>query len=185
MSNRVKPLFRNLSSQFVKIRVNLLAKTFGAYSRKLSEFPVESSDSVGGFYLGWTALQPPWRLCPLLGSVGLARADLIGFSTAITRAMDAIDRQRTTVGSTELISIFRVFGRDAGYTALYTAYVTALRCCIAEYKVDLKHLIDILIQDKRSNPSNYSLVILSEDEWQGYTVKGYGDPNTLQAIARK
>lgn len=54
----------------------------------------------------------------------------IGFSTAITRAMDAIDRQRTTVGSHERIGIFRVFGRDAGYTALYTAYVTAVRCCI-------------------------------------------------------
>src|SRR5215467_7373800 len=53
----------------------------------------------------------------------------IGFSTAITRAMDAIDRQRTTVGSHERIGIFRVFGRDAGYTALYTAYVTAVRCC--------------------------------------------------------
>jgi 6-phosphofructokinase 1 len=104
----------------------------------------------------------------------------IGFSTAITRAMDAIDRQRTTVGSHERIGIFRVFGRDAGYTALYTAYVTALRCCIPEYKVDLKHLIDILIQDKRSNPSNYSLVILSEGaEWQGYTVKEYGDPDAF------
>ena len=48
----------------------------------------------------------------------------IGFSTAVTRAMDAIERQRTTVGSHERIGIFRVFGRDAGYTALYTAYVT-------------------------------------------------------------
>src|SRR5512140_2470417 len=42
----------------------------------------------------------------------------IGFSTAITRAMDAIERQRTTVGSHERIGIFRVFGRDAGFTAL-------------------------------------------------------------------
>lgn len=104
----------------------------------------------------------------------------IGFSTAITRAMDAIDRQRTTVGSHERIGIFRVFGRDAGYTALYTAYVTAVRCCIPEYKVDLKHLIELLIQDKRNNPSNYSLVILSEGaEWQGYTVKEYGDPDAF------
>src|SRR5579871_558394 len=57
----------------------------------------------------------------------------IGFSTAITRAMDAIQRQRTTVGSHERVGIFRVFGRDAGYTALYTAYVTSIRCCIPEY----------------------------------------------------
>jgi ATP-dependent phosphofructokinase / diphosphate-dependent phosphofructokinase len=99
----------------------------------------------------------------------------IGFSTAITRAMDAIERQRTTVGSHERIGIFRVFGRDADYTALYTAYVTSVRCCIPEYKVNLKHLIEILVTDKRNNPSNYSLVILSEGaEWEGYTVKEYG-----------
>src|SRR5271166_2155610 len=104
----------------------------------------------------------------------------IGFSTAITRAMDAIERQRTTVGSHERIGIFRVFGRDAGYTALYTAYVTAVRCCIPEYKVNLKHLIDVLMTDKHNNPSNYSLVILSEGaEWQGYTVKEYGDPDAF------
>jgi ATP-dependent phosphofructokinase / diphosphate-dependent phosphofructokinase len=104
----------------------------------------------------------------------------IGFSTAITRAMDAIDRQRTTVGSHERIGIFRVFGRDAGYTALYTAYVTAVRCCIPEYKVELKHLIELLIQDKRNNPSNYSLAILSEGaEWQGYTVREYGEPDAF------
>ena len=104
----------------------------------------------------------------------------IGFSTAITRAMDAIERQRTTVGSHEHIGIFRIFGRDAGYTALYTAYVTAVRCCIPEYKVDLKHLIELLIQDKRNNPSNYSLAILSEGaEWQGYTVKEYGDADAF------
>jgi 6-phosphofructokinase 1 len=104
----------------------------------------------------------------------------IGFSTAVTRAMDAIDRQRTTVASHERIGIFRVFGRDAGYTALYTAYVTGVRCCIPEYKVDLKHLIDLLLQDKRNNPSNYSLAILSEGaEWQGYTVREYGEADAF------
>jgi 6-phosphofructokinase len=104
----------------------------------------------------------------------------IGFSTAITRAMDAIERQRTTIGSHERIGIFRMFGRDAGYTALYTAYVTAVRCCIPEYKVNLKHLIDVLMTDKHNNPSNYSLVILSEGaEWEGYTVKEYGEADAF------
>jgi len=104
----------------------------------------------------------------------------IGFSTAITRAMDAIERQRTTVGSHERFGIFRAFGRDAGYTALYTAYVTAVRCCIPEYKVNLKHLIELLVTDKRNNPSNYALVILSEGaEWEGYTVKEYGEPDAF------
>ncbi len=104
----------------------------------------------------------------------------IGFSTAITRAIEAIDRQRTTVGSHERIGIFRVFGRDAGYTALYTAYVTSLRCCIPEYRVNLAKLIELLVADKRNNPSNYALVILSEGaQWEGYTVKEYGEPDAF------
>lgn len=100
----------------------------------------------------------------------------IGFSTAITRAESAIQRQRTTVGSHERIGIFRIFGRDAGYTALYTAYVTSIRCVIPEYKVNLDKLIELLVHDKRTNPSNYSLVILSEGaEWEGYQVRHYGE----------
>jgi ATP-dependent phosphofructokinase / diphosphate-dependent phosphofructokinase len=102
----------------------------------------------------------------------------IGFSTAITRAIDAIGRQRTTVGSHERIGVFRVFGRDAGFTALYTAFVTSIRCVIPEYKPDLGKLIDLLVTDKRDNPSNYSLVVLSEGaEWEGYKVQEYGEPD--------
>ena len=104
----------------------------------------------------------------------------IGFSTAITRAMDAIERQRTTVGSHERIGIFRVFGRDAGYTALYTAYVTSMRCCIPEYRFNLQHLIELLITDKQYNPSNYALIILSEGaEWEGYQVKEVGEADAF------
>ncbi|MCZ2073830.1 MAG: 6-phosphofructokinase [Bryobacterales bacterium] len=104
----------------------------------------------------------------------------IGFSTAITRAMDAINRQRTTVGSHERIGIFRVFGRDAGYTALYTAYVTNIRCAIPEYKFNLEKMIEFLISDKRNNPSNYSIVVLSEGaEWEGHKVKEYGEADAF------
>jgi 6-phosphofructokinase 1 len=102
----------------------------------------------------------------------------IGFSTAITRATDAVERQRTTVGSHERIGIFRIFGRDAGFTALYTAHVTSNRCVIPEYKVNLEKLIDLLMKEKRENPSNYALVILSEGaEWEGYEVQEYGEPD--------
>jgi ATP-dependent phosphofructokinase / diphosphate-dependent phosphofructokinase len=104
----------------------------------------------------------------------------IGFSTAITRATEAIERQRTTVGSHERMGIFRIFGRDAGYTALYTAYVTSMRCCIPEYKVNLNHLVELLINDKKHNPSNYAMVLLSEGAaWEGYEVKEYGEPDAF------
>jgi len=104
----------------------------------------------------------------------------IGFSTAITRAMDAIQRQRTTVGSHERVGIFRVFGRDAGYTALYTAYVTSIRCCIPEFVVNLDKLIDLLMVEKHNTESNYVLVVLSEGaKWEGYTVQEYGEPDAF------
>jgi 6-phosphofructokinase 1 len=104
----------------------------------------------------------------------------IGFSSAITRATDSIERQRTTVGSHERIGIFRVFGRDAGFTALYAAHVTSNRCVIPEFKVDLDKLIDLLVTEKRENPSNYALVILSEGAtWNGYEVVEYGHPDAF------
>jgi len=102
----------------------------------------------------------------------------IGFSTAVNRATDAIDRQRTTVGSHERIGVFRIFGRDAGYTSLYTAYINSMRCCIPEFKVNVDKLIGMLIEDKKKNPSAYALVLLSEGaEWEGYEVQEYGRPD--------
>lgn len=104
----------------------------------------------------------------------------IGFSTAITRAVDAIQRQRSTVGSHERVGIFRVFGRDAGYTSLYTAYVTYIRCAIPEFKFDLEKMIDLLMRDKRDNPSSYCLVVLSEGaEWNGYSLREYGEADAF------
>ena len=104
----------------------------------------------------------------------------IGFSTAITRATAAIGRQRTTVGSHERIGIFRIFGRDAGFTALYTAYVSSVRCCIPEYPVKLEKLIETLLREKAQTPSNYVLLVISEGaSWEGYTVQEYGDPDAF------
>ena len=104
----------------------------------------------------------------------------IGFSTAITRAMDAIGRQRTTVGSHERIGIFRVFGRDAGFTAFYTAYVSSIRCLIPEFKPKIENVVDLLLRDKRSNPSSYALVVMSEGaQWEGYQVQEYGEPDAF------
>ena len=100
----------------------------------------------------------------------------IGFSTAITRAKELITRQRSTLGSHERIGVFRIFGRDAGFTALYSAYVSSGRCVIPEVEFDLDRLIAILAQDKRDNPSKYSFVIASEGAvWKGQSVADFGE----------
>jgi 6-phosphofructokinase len=100
----------------------------------------------------------------------------VGFSTAVTRAKQSITRQRTTVGSHERIGIFRIFGRDAGFTALYTAYVTSTRCLIPEHPFDLDRVCGLLMEDKANNPSHYSLVVVSEGAvWKDAQVKEYGE----------
>jgi 6-phosphofructokinase len=100
----------------------------------------------------------------------------IGFATAITRAKDLITRQRTTLGSHERIGVFRIFGRDSGFTALYTAYVTSARCVLPEMEFDLERLIQVLVEDKRNNPSRYSFVIASEGAvWKGQRLAEFGE----------
>ena len=99
----------------------------------------------------------------------------IGFSTAITRAKEAINRQRTTLGSHERIGVFRIFGRDAGFSALYTAYVTSARCVIPEAPYDLDALAELLAADHRANPSRYAFVITAEGAiWQGAQMSDIG-----------
>ncbi len=104
----------------------------------------------------------------------------IGFSTAITRAKDAINRQRTTIGSHERIGVFRIFGRDAGFTALYTAFATASRCVIPEYRYDMQHLADLLVEDHTNNRSHYAIVITSEGAvWEGGEIGEVGEPDAF------
>ena len=99
----------------------------------------------------------------------------IGFSTAITRAKEAINRQRTTLGSHERIGVFRIFGRDAGFSALYTAYVTSARCVIPEAPYDLAALSELLAADHAANPSHYAFVVTAEGAiWQGAQVTELG-----------
>jgi len=100
----------------------------------------------------------------------------IGFSSAVTRAKELINRQRTSLGSHERIGVFRIFGRESGFTALFAAYVTSARCVIPEAPFDLEHLMEVLLEDKRLNPSRYSFVIASEGAiWQGGTLGEFGE----------
>jgi 6-phosphofructokinase 1 len=104
----------------------------------------------------------------------------IGFSTAITRAKEAINRQRTTLGSHERIGVFRIFGRDAGFSALYTAYVTSARCVIPESPYDLDALAELLQADRAANPSHYAFVITAEGAiWKGAQVSDVGDADAF------
>ncbi len=87
----------------------------------------------------------------------------IGFSTAITRSVEFITNMRTSVGSHERIGIVELFGRNSGETSLISAYLAYVdRALIPEVTVDMNKLAQYLLDDKRSNPSNYAILTISE-----------------------
>lgn len=100
----------------------------------------------------------------------------IGFQTAISRAAEFINRIRSTVGSHRQTVLFRLFGRDAGFTALETAMVTwADRLVIPEVPINIDRLADLVVQDRRNNPDNYSVVVLSEGANMGIPIPTIGE----------
>jgi 6-phosphofructokinase 1 len=104
----------------------------------------------------------------------------IGFSSAITRAKELIDRQRTTLGSHERIGVFRIFGRDAGFSALFAAYVTSARCVIPEAPYDLDALAGLLADDHRLSPSHYAIVVAAEGAiWHGASLEELGEADAF------
>ncbi len=93
----------------------------------------------------------------------------IGFSTAITRGVQFIHNLRTSTGSHERIAVVELFGRYSGETSLITAYLAGVdRAIISEVPFDIDRLGELLVADKRSNPSNYSMMTVSE----GATIAG-------------
>ena len=101
----------------------------------------------------------------------------IGFQTAINRAAEFINRIRSTAGSHSDTILFRLFGRDAGFTALETAIATwADRLLIPEVPVNVDILADLIAED-RQNPHNYSTVVLSEGANIGIPVPEVGVPD--------
>jgi ATP-dependent phosphofructokinase / diphosphate-dependent phosphofructokinase len=93
----------------------------------------------------------------------------IGFSTAITRGVQFIHNLRTSTGSHERIAVVELFGRYSGETSLITAYLAGVdRAIISEVPFEILRLAELLLADKKANPSNYAMVTVSE----GATITG-------------
>jgi ATP-dependent phosphofructokinase / diphosphate-dependent phosphofructokinase len=87
----------------------------------------------------------------------------IGFSTAVTRSVNYINNIRTVAGSHERIAVIELFGRYCGETALVSGYLAGVdRCIIAEVPFDPGKLAQLILKDKRENPSNYAMIVISE-----------------------
>jgi 6-phosphofructokinase 1 len=96
----------------------------------------------------------------------------IGFSTAVTRSVEAITALRTTAGSHERVLIVELFGRRSGETALMAGLLAdADRTLIAEVEIDPQRLAEFVAADHAANPSRYAVVVVAE----GARLKGGGE----------
>ncbi|MEW6579547.1 MAG: 6-phosphofructokinase [Chloroflexota bacterium] len=87
----------------------------------------------------------------------------IGFSTAVTRSVEFIHNLRTSAGSHERIAVVELFGRNSGETSLIAAYLAGVdRAIISEVPFDVHRLAELLVEDKKMNPSNYAMLTISE-----------------------
>lgn len=87
----------------------------------------------------------------------------LGFSTAISKAADFITQLRTTLGSHERIGVIEIAGRNSGFTALNAALAAKPdRVLIPEVDFDMENLMNLLLDDKKKNPSNYSFCLVAE-----------------------
>jgi ATP-dependent phosphofructokinase / diphosphate-dependent phosphofructokinase len=87
----------------------------------------------------------------------------IGFSTCITRTIQMTNDLRTSAGSHERFLVLEVFGRYAGFTAMLpTMAGAANRCVIPEHRFSIEQLTELLVADRKKNPSRYSVVLVSE-----------------------
>ena len=87
----------------------------------------------------------------------------LGFSTCATRTISLTNSLRTAAGSHERFLVLEVFGRYAGFTAMLPTLVGAAhRCLIPEVPFNIELLAELLSEDRRNNPSNYSIVLVSE-----------------------
>ena len=87
----------------------------------------------------------------------------IGFSTAVSRSVNFITSLRTAAGSHERLCIVELFGRNSGETSLIAAYLAGVdRAIISEVPFDIDRLSEMLVKDKKDNPSHYAIMTISE-----------------------
>ncbi len=85
-----------------------------------------------------------------------------GFMSAIQAATDHLDRLRTTARSHHRVIVYEIFGRYAGWTALYAGWAgDADVIMIPEEEYSIKDVCNLLEQ-RRNRGKKYALVVVAE-----------------------
>ena len=158
-----------------------------AVIRNLTELGIDLLIAIGGDDTLGYAHTLSTRGFPVVGIPKTMDNDVrgteysLGFATAIIRAVEFINRQRTHLGSHEVVGVFRIFGRDAGFTALGTGMaISDIRCVIPEHAFDLAALCEVVAHDHAGSPGHYAMVLCSEGAiWEGGKLVEVGPPDAF------
>ena len=101
-----------------------------------------------------------------IGSPGTIDLDIactdytIGFDTAITTAMQAIDKVRDTSSSHERCSIIEVMGRNAGYIALWCGVANGAEDILLPEKYDYneQEIINSIINNRKHGKTHHIII---------------------------
>jgi 6-phosphofructokinase 1 len=126
-----------------------------------------------GSFRGAMALAKVWP-GKIIGTPGTIDNDLvgsdytIGFHTAVTTAVDAIDKLRDTAESHERLFIIEVMGRHSGYIALFTALAGAAEFAVVpETTTDCNRIREHLCELKQRGKKSILIIIAEGDEIGG------------------
>ena len=102
----------------------------------------------------------------------LSATDLtFGFDTAVSIAVDAIDRLTTTAESHHRTMVLEVMGRYTGWIALHSGIAGGADCImIPEFPMSMKEVVDIINSHKQAG-KEFHIVVVSE----GASINGGDD----------
>lgn len=104
----------------------------------------------------------------------------LGFSTGLARGVSFIHDLRALAGSREQVLVVESFAAQSGYSALLLGILAGVdRVLIPEAPYDPQRLATLATQDKRENPANYA-VILVTDGAQPSNLEGEGYASLLE-----
>lgn len=128
-----------------------------------------------GTFRGCVALARFWD-GQIVGLPGTIDNDLIGtdytigFSTAVSTAVDAVDKIRDTADSHERMFLIEVMGRHSGFIAVHTAIGCAAETvCIPETRTDLGAIVRELVDLKERGKRSVMMIVAEGDEEGGAT----------------
>jgi 6-phosphofructokinase 1 len=92
----------------------------------------------------------------------------IGFSTAVSTAVDAIDKIRDTAESHDRMFLIEVMGRHSGYIAVYSALAGGAEiACVPESITDIAAIVEHVHMLKARGKKSILMIVAEGDEVGG------------------